>query len=137
MALNESASFMVSLILAVLTFSSMQILRPQLAASQLMTILGGFMGSLFFVLLLTALGNLEKTLFGRGFAAKWVEVVLCLAASTSASATVHRVSATTNVLFSLIMLYTMNKLSQEIYGTGNDPRASAPAGNAERSKKRK
>jgi hypothetical protein len=41
-----------------------------LTSSPVMTILGGFCGSLLFVLLLTAVANLEKTVFGNHFQTK-------------------------------------------------------------------
>lgn len=115
MALNESASFVVALLLAVLTFSSMQILRPHLVATKAMTIVAGFLGSIVFVFLLTALANLEKVVFGRGFSTKWFEVVLCLLVSIAAAGSVHKVSATTAALFSACMLYYLNKLSQVLF----------------------
>ena len=42
-----------ALLLAVLTFSLMQLFKADLAAGQLHTILGGFVGSWFFIFLLT------------------------------------------------------------------------------------
>lgn len=44
---------MLSSIFSVLLFSAMQMYRPFLAATQLNTILGGFLGSWLFVLALT------------------------------------------------------------------------------------
>ena len=114
MTLNESASCAVSAVLAVLTFSAAQILKSQLTASQSMTIIGGFIGSLIFVFVLTSLSNLEKILLGKGHAA-WLEVVISLCAAVGASATIHRVSATTCVLFSSAILYGMFRLSQDMY----------------------
>ena len=74
MALNEGSSFVVSSILSLLLFSGMQVYKAALASSQMMTILAGFTGSLLFVFLLTALANLEKSLFGFNFQAKLGEV---------------------------------------------------------------
>ena len=116
MALNESATFVVSLVFSVLAFSAMQILKPQIISSQPMTIVGGFIGSFIFTFLLTALANLEKTVFGKQFQTKWLEVVLALGGAIFASASVHRVCATTCFLFSMGMLYSMNKMSVEEYG---------------------
>lgn len=92
MPLNESASFLVSTVLSVLTFSLMQILRPQLASTQLMTILGGFLGSILFVFLVTCLGNLGKTVLGKNYASQWFEVAFCMGVAAFAGASVHRVS---------------------------------------------
>ena len=68
MPLNEGTSTVASLGLAVLTFSSMQMFKQTLQSSQLMTILGGFIGSFFFVFLLTALGNALNTCLLRNVA---------------------------------------------------------------------
>ena len=74
MALNEGSSFVVSSILSLLLFSGMQVYKAALASSQMMTILAGFTGSLLFVFLLTALANLEKSIFGFNFQTKLGEV---------------------------------------------------------------
>ena len=68
--LNESASFVVSSVLSVLTFSGMQMAKAILSSSPLFTIVGGFLGSILFVFLLTAVSNLEKTVFGDNFQTK-------------------------------------------------------------------
>ena len=56
----------------------MQILKPVIASTPVMTVVGGMIGALLFLFLLTAVGNLEKCLFGAGFASKWVEVCVCV-----------------------------------------------------------
>ena len=61
------------------------------ASTQLMTVLGGFTGSLLFVFLLTGIGNLEKSMFGSSFQTQLSEVVFCLLVAMMASATIHRV----------------------------------------------
>ena len=138
MALNESASFVASLLLAVFTFSAMQVLKPTLSASKAATVGGGAMGSLVFLFLLTAVGNLEKTLLGRHFAARWPEVSLCLLLSAASAGSIHRVCATTCVVFSLAILYGVHRVSQEVYETsGADASAAGGAAATERSKKRK
>jgi len=115
MVLSESGSFAVSSLLAVLTFSAMQVYKSVFAASQLMTILGGFTGSIFFVFVLTAVGNLEKVVFGSSFQTQLKEVVFCLLLSMGAASTVHRVCATTCLLFSLLMIYAINAISNDVY----------------------
>lgn len=116
MALASSPSCVVSLALSVLLFSGMQMLKPFLIASQPATILGGFLGSILFVFLLTGLGNLEKMAFGNGFQTKFPEALFCLLMAVVASASVHRVSATTCLLFSAAMLYSMNTISSQAHG---------------------
>ena len=74
MGLNEGSSFVVSSIVSLLLFSGMQVYKSALASSQMMTILAGFTGSLLFVFLLTAVANLEKSIFGFNFQAKLGEV---------------------------------------------------------------
>merc|ERR1712001_437498 len=103
-------------ILALLTFSGMQWAKPLLASSQLMTILGGLIGSILFVFLLTAIGNLEQIVFGKGFQTKLPETMLAMIVAMSASGSVHRVCVTTCLLFSMIMVYSMYKISQSVHG---------------------
>lgn len=140
MALNESASAVVSLLLSVLVFSAMQVLKPTLAASKGATVAGGALGSLEFLFLLTAVGNLEKSLLGKHFAARWPEVVLCLVVSAASAASVHRVSATTCLAFSAAVLFGLQRLSQETYELAEGaaaPGAAAAAGGDRGGKKRK
>ena len=125
---------MVSFALSVLLFSGMQMLKPFLMASQPATILGGFLGSILFVFLLTGLGNLEKIAFGYGFQTKLPETLFCLMIAVVASASVHRVSATTCVLFSAAMLYSMNNISNQIHG---GEKSITEVQKTEKSKKRK
>merc|ERR1712112_819248 len=106
-------------------FSGMQVGKVFLASSQLMTIAAGFLGSLLYIFLLTAVGNLEKSVFGLNFQTKLGEVVFCLLAAMSAAGTVHRVSATTCLLFSLALTWSLQRMSQETYG-GSQP-TPAPA----------
>jgi protein KRTCAP2 homolog len=51
----------------------MQIYKTHLASTQLMTILGGYLGSLVFIFILTAISNLEMSLFGKHFQSKIFE----------------------------------------------------------------
>ena len=134
MPLTESSSLPVASILALLTFSGMQWAKPLLASSQPMTILGGFLGSILFVFILTAIGNLEQVLFGKGFQTKLPETIMALLIAMSASGSVHRVCATTCLIFSLVMVYSMYKISQQVYGHCEDSIISKVA---EKSKKKK
>merc|ERR1712176_499675 len=101
-------------------FSGMQVYKSALASTQLMTILAGFSGSLLYVFLLTAVANLEKSIFGFNFQTKLGEVVFCMLAAMSAAGTVHRVSATTCLLFSLALPWSLQRMSQDTYG-GSQP----------------
>ncbi len=137
MPLNESASFLVSTVLSVLTFSTMQLLKPVLVSTPAMTVVGGLLGSILFLFLLTAVGNLEKCVFGAGFASKWSEVCVCVVAATAAATSVHRVSATSCILFSCLVLHAMFQLSNDAYGSGANPSGPAAAAGEAKSKKKR
>ncbi|XP_032662556.1 protein KRTCAP2 homolog [Odontomachus brunneus] len=116
MAVNSGISFVLSSILTVLLFSGMQMYKAWLSSSQLGTVLGGYIGSLLFICTLTAVGNLETTLFGKSFQQKlFPEVIFSLILSLIASALIHRVATTTCFIFSMIGLYYVNRISQETY----------------------
>ena len=116
MALNSTSSALVSFALSLMLYASMQYFKVQLGTSELMTILGGFMGSVLFVLLLTGLNNLENTLLDDYFQAKiFPEVFISLIMSLFSCAMVHRVSVTTCCIFSLIHLYYINNISHGLY----------------------
>ena len=134
MPLAVSPSCVVSLALSVLSFSGIQMAKPILVASQPATILGGLLGSILFVFLLTGLGNLEKMAFGNGFQTKFPEALFCMVMAVMASASVHRVSASTCVLFSAAMLYSMNTISNQVHGS---EKSVNEVQKIEKSKKRK
>ncbi|XP_043279925.1 keratinocyte-associated protein 2 [Venturia canescens] len=118
MAVTSGVSFILSSILTVLLFSGMQMYKSWLISTQLHTILGGYIGSMLFVFLLTALGNFESTMFGKSFQLKlFPEVFVSLIVSLTASGLVHRVATTTCFLFSMVALYYINRISQETYST--------------------
>ncbi|XP_077295942.1 protein KRTCAP2 homolog [Arctopsyche grandis] len=115
MAVATPTSFVLSVVFAILVFSGMQMYRSWFASTQLHTIFGGYVGSILFILILTAVGNLETIVFGKASQLKYIEVLMCLFASLFASGMVHRVCVTTCFIFSLIGLYYVNRISQKIH----------------------
>uniref|UniRef100_A0A0A9W790 Uncharacterized protein n=1 Tax=Lygus hesperus TaxID=30085 RepID=A0A0A9W790_LYGHE len=121
-ALKVETSFLLSTMLSILVFCIMQIQRQWFSSSQLHTILGGYLGSLLFTLLLTAIGNVESLVFGPRFHTKlFPEVIICFGLSMIASGMVHRVCTTTCCLFSLIALYYISKVSKQAFPTVAPP----------------
>ncbi|KAH8876463.1 Keratinocyte-associated protein 2 [Schistosoma japonicum] len=116
MVLKSGVSSFMSLLLVLVMFAAMQLFAETLRSSQLLTIVGGFIGSLVFVLLITFVNNLERTLFGGEFCSGvFPEVITCILIACTFSATVHRVCGTTCLIFSLVMLYYLNRMSHEVY----------------------
>ncbi|CAD7092176.1 unnamed protein product [Hermetia illucens] len=116
MAASSSISMILASVFSILIFSTMQLYRTWFAASQLNTILGGYLGSWLFIFSLTALNNLESIALGDGFQAKFFpEVLFSLIGAVFACSMVHRVCATTCFIFSIIGLYFVNKISQRVH----------------------
>ncbi|XP_060572311.1 keratinocyte-associated protein 2-like [Ruditapes philippinarum] len=115
MAVSTGASLMLSTTLMVLCFAGMQMFRQQLGGAEYMTIVGGFIGSIVFILVLTAVNNFESLMFGEGFHSKVPEVIFSLLVAMISSGLVHRVCVTTCLIFSLVALFYINKISQVKY----------------------
>ncbi|XP_042406132.1 protein KRTCAP2 homolog [Zingiber officinale] len=101
-------SMLYSLLSFAIILSLLEMYREKLASSELLTILGGFVSSLLFLLMLTFIGNYQEssgTRTGCG-AVALAEIVALVAA-----ATVHRVCITTCFLFSAGLLYEVHQIS--------------------------
>lgn len=94
------------------------------ASTRPLTIAGGFVASLIFFFLFILAGNMQREV-------KWITVALCLFVTAVIAATVHRVSMTTCVLFSLGWVAWVNRASKAIgqmqAGGGVTPGSSAAA----------
>ncbi|OQV22103.1 putative Protein KRTCAP2-like protein [Hypsibius exemplaris] len=117
MAVSAGTSALIATTLSILLLGGMQIFKAQLASTQLGTLLGGFLASQLFVLLLTAVSNFEMSTFGEGFQARvFPEILFTLLTALFVAGSVHRVCVTTCLIFSLISLYYLNKMSTVSYG---------------------
>lgn len=63
----------VSLAVSLLLVAGMQVFKTALASNQLLTIVGGYLASLVFIFVLTAISNLQMNLFGKHFQTKTLE----------------------------------------------------------------
>ncbi|KAK9162560.1 hypothetical protein Syun_003462 [Stephania yunnanensis] len=105
---GSGSSMTSSILICIIVLSLQQMYRAKLASSELFTILGGFTSSLIFLSLLTFIGNLQET---YGQKTGWGAVILAECFALVAASTVHRVCISTCFLFSMVLLYEVNKLS--------------------------
>ncbi|KAL5563854.1 hypothetical protein UlMin_033601 [Ulmus minor] len=82
--------------------------RGKLASTELFTILGGFISSLFFLVLLTIIGNFQETCGSKtGWGAVVIAEVVALIASNPILMILFSLCS---FLFSAVLLYEFNKL---------------------------
>eukprot|EP01114_Cavostelium_apophysatum_P020269 TRINITY_DN674_c0_g1_i1.p2 TRINITY_DN674_c0_g1~~TRINITY_DN674_c0_g1_i1.p2 ORF type:complete len:129 (+),score=21.29 TRINITY_DN674_c0_g1_i1:151-537(+) len=93
--------------LFLITLSGLMLGSNKLASAPQLHIVGGFISSLLFVFALLIIGNLERE-------TKWPEVILSLFIAMIFAASVHRVSVTTCVIFSLAELAWLNAASKKV-----------------------
>ncbi|KAG8068274.1 hypothetical protein GUJ93_ZPchr0005g16219 [Zizania palustris] len=105
---STGRSMLLSLLLFAVTLSLLEMYRGKFASSELMTIAGGFVSSLLFLLLLTFIGNYQEA---SGVRTGWGAVVVAELVALVIAGTIHRVCITTCFLFSAGFLYEVDKLS--------------------------
>ncbi|KAL5562460.1 hypothetical protein UlMin_032207 [Ulmus minor] len=81
--------------------------RRKLASTELFTILGGFISSLLFLVLLTIIGNFQETCFSKTGWVVIAEVVALIVSKPILMILFFQCS----FLFSAVLLYKVNKLS--------------------------
>ncbi|BAT78687.1 protein KRTCAP2 homolog [Vigna umbellata] len=123
---GSGSSMLYSFLLFTVILSLQEMYRGKLASSELFTILGGFISSLLFLVLLTFIGNLQETIGAR---TGWGAVIVAEAVALIAASTVHRVCITTCFLFSAGLLYEVNKVSGSAVST-SDIRTKKQSGRA-------
>ncbi|KAJ6696968.1 hypothetical protein OIU85_003342 [Salix viminalis] len=87
MASGAGSSMLYSFLLFTVILSLQEMYRSKLASTELFTILGGFISSLLFLVLLTLIGNYQETC---GVKTGWGAVIIAEAVALIAAGTVHR-----------------------------------------------
>ncbi|ESW09459.1 hypothetical protein PHAVU_009G129100 [Phaseolus vulgaris] len=123
---GSGSSMLYSFLLFTVILSLQEMYRGKLASSELFTILGGFISSLLFLVVLTFIGNFQETI---GAKTGWGAVIVAEAVALIAASTVHRVCITTCFLFSAGLLYEVNKISGSAVST-SDTRTKKQSGRA-------
>ncbi|KAE9587202.1 putative keratinocyte-associated protein [Lupinus albus] len=111
---GSGSSMLYSILLFTVILSLQEMYRTKLASSELYTILGGFISSILFLVLLTFIGNFQES---TGAKTGWGAVIIAEAVALIAASTVHRVCITTCFLFSAGLLYEVNKISASALST--------------------
>ncbi|KYR02341.1 hypothetical protein DLAC_01171 [Tieghemostelium lacteum] len=105
---STSNTLIISLFLWITIFALFQINSSFFRANEIRTILGGVVGALLFFFTITFIGSIKREV-------KWIETIFSLLMTFFVSSSVHAVSGTTSVLFSIGILFYMNFVSKRIY----------------------
>ncbi|XP_025425312.1 protein KRTCAP2 homolog [Sipha flava] len=120
MAVSTGMSFLISTLLALSLFSVMQLNSKWLTSNSALVIGTGFLGSVLFTLCLTAVSNLMTLLLGEGYQASlFPEILLSLLFTFFTCVSIHRVCATTGLIFSIFALYNIYNISQKTYNSSS------------------
>ncbi|KAL0929055.1 hypothetical protein M5K25_000995 [Dendrobium thyrsiflorum] len=97
---SPGRSMLYSLLLFIIILSLLEMYRGTLASSEVLTIAGGLISSLLFVVMLTFIGNYQESCGSR---TGWGAVILAESIALIAASTVHRVCITTWYLWILFL----------------------------------
>ncbi|NWH40277.1 KTAP2 protein, partial [Chloropsis hardwickii] len=115
-AVGTGTSLALSSLLSLLLFAGMQMYSRQLASTEWLTIQGGLLGSALF-----AFNNLENLIFGKGFQAKIFPESKCCGSPggdwghLGVQRAVGGLGVLQHLIFSMVGLYYINKISSTLY----------------------
>uniref|UniRef100_A0AC34QAW8 Dolichyl-diphosphooligosaccharide--protein glycosyltransferase subunit KCP2 n=1 Tax=Panagrolaimus sp. JU765 TaxID=591449 RepID=A0AC34QAW8_9BILA len=113
---NHMQSATIAFLLLIVTIGAGQLLKSQLSTTRQGAVFAGLLGSKVFLLGLTAISNFQMANNGTNTKAGLVEVIFALFVGMVAAGMIHRVAITLTLLFSGIILYMLNLISQQRYG---------------------
>ncbi|KAN0042408.1 hypothetical protein ACTFIV_004972 [Dictyostelium citrinum] len=105
---SEGSTALISSILWIIIFALLNIGSSFFRSSEAATILGGLVGSFLFFLQMTFIGAIKRDV-------KLIETVLSVIITAMVSSSVHRVSGTTSIIFSIGWIFYFNYVSNKIY----------------------
>uniref|UniRef100_A0A914C6F3 Dolichyl-diphosphooligosaccharide--protein glycosyltransferase subunit KCP2 n=1 Tax=Acrobeloides nanus TaxID=290746 RepID=A0A914C6F3_9BILA len=111
---NHSLSALISLFITILLIALGQTFKSTLAASRQGTLLTGGLSALVFVFTLTAISNLKMAMTPHSKSGLF-EVGIGLVVAVITAASIHRIAITMCLLFSGVLLFFVNSISQGRY----------------------
>ncbi|CAD5207469.1 unnamed protein product [Bursaphelenchus okinawaensis] len=94
-----------------------QLVKGVLSQSQQGTLIGGAIGALFYLFSLTFISNTKLTLQGSNASSGLADLALGIVLGAGLASTIHRVSVTVSILFSIVITVFLTGLSQNYYHT--------------------